>query len=207
MNEDYAKYLDENSAKELLDLILSYLENPIEARKSNPRILSPMIRIYFRKSDQLQNMSTSDRNFWHEIFCSLLWWELDHRAQHPATTKVNIFQKTYGGPVKILIDGLDVSSDKMLENPDLSVEVTIELQDEENTELQSLHNILPETRIRDFADKQGGPPKRLLEFYTSRIFTICLTLSSEESLRELLLSKTSPRTKYLARRLIRTKYL
>lgn len=202
MIEEYAEYFDESSAKELLELILSYLENPIEARKSNPRILSPMLRIEFRERDQLQNMSTSYRNFWHEIFYSLLWWELDHRAQHPANTKVSIFQETRAKSMRIRLDELGVASDKNLEVPYLLIVATIAFQDERKTEVELKYHLLQDTCVNWLSDGQGGPPKIILDFTTNKIFEICLKLSSEESLRELLLSKTSLRAKHLARRLI-----
>lgn len=201
MTEDYSGHYDENFAQEFLRLIFDFLKDPREARRSNPRIITPMLSIEFCECDQIQNMSISDRNFWHAIICSFVLSELDYRAQHPTITQVDVLQEIYGTQVEILLDESDLSSGKTPKRPNLSIEVAIKFQDEEDTECLNWYNVLPALTVREFANEKGGPPTRFMNFYTDSILTICLRLSSEKFLRELLSAKNSPQVWHLFRRL------
>lgn len=108
MTEDYSGHYDENFAQEFLRLIFDFFKDPREARRSNPRIITPMLSIEFCECDQIQNMSISDRNFWHAIICSFVLSELDYRAQHPTITQVDVLQEIYGTQVEILLDESDL---------------------------------------------------------------------------------------------------
>ena len=78
-------------------------------------------------------------------------------------TRVNYIRETYGEWVRFRIDELGISSDDLIEKPDLFVHTTIEDQDEEDTETLIINNISAGLGVDQIPDEQGGPPKIFLQ--------------------------------------------
>lgn len=103
--------------------------------------------------------------------------------------------------MRFRIDELGVSEDDLIEKPDLFVHTTIEHQDEEDTETLIINNISAGLGVDKIPDKQGGP-QIILQFHLNIIFTICLSLSSDKCLLELLSPENSPQEWHLLRTLV-----
>ncbi|MCI5039483.1 MAG: hypothetical protein MRY81_07350 [Donghicola eburneus] len=195
-------FIDQKFADEFLKLIFAFLKDPIEARKTNPRIISPTLSIEFYENYCFKNTSARHRRLWHGLFCLVLWLERNRRAKHPVITRVNYIRETYGEWVRFRIDELGVSRDDLIEKPDLFVHTTIEHQDEEDTETLISNNISEGLGVDKILDKQGGPPQIILQFNLNIIFTKCLSLSSDKCLLELLSPENSPQEWHLLRTLV-----